>query len=88
MDKYDSCWYKITCVVPYPQVHRDVFYVPHNELHNFFGNDVYKSYNGTRRKIIGIKKLRKEEAESELRDIKDRIKEHEKNKFRKDEANS
>ena len=75
-------WYKITCVVPIKQIHRDVFFVPNNRLHEFFDEGVFRCYAGDTRKIVHIEPLTEEQVSEQLALIRKTIKDNEDNRFR------
>ncbi|MFX0196442.1 MAG: hypothetical protein ACFFCW_09995 [Candidatus Hodarchaeota archaeon] len=78
-------WYKIICVVPIRQIHRDIFFAPQKRLHEFFVRHIYECYNGKKREIIHIEPITREKAEEEIRKIKNTIKRHKHERFRTDE---
>lgn len=85
LKEHGDKWYKIVCVVPYKQIHRDTFFVPQSRLHEFFAEHIYKCYDGEKRKIVHIEPITTEKAKEEIERIKNTIKRHEEERFRTDE---
>lgn len=85
LKKHKDKWYKIICVVPYKQIHRDTFFVQQSRLHEFFEESIYKCYDGKHRKIVHIESITTEKAKEEIEKIKNIIKKHGEEKFRTNE---